>query len=61
MTGKQGDFRCGMRTCLEVQQLGLHTSTAGHKGLIRGRGTNIPRAMHLGQKKIFFQFFKSVK
>ena len=58
MTGEQGDFRCGMRTFPAVQGLRLHTSTAGHKGLIPGKGTKILLAIHLGPKKIFFNSLK---
>ena len=40
-------------TFLVVQQLRLHTSTAGGTGLIPGPGTKISRATRHGQKKIF--------
>ena len=39
-------------TSLAVQWLRLHASTAGHTGLIPGRGTKIPHAVWDGQKKL---------
>ena len=36
---------------LEVQWLGIHTSTAGGTGSIPGRGTKIPHAARRSQKQ----------
>ena len=49
---KQGKEREKTReNSLEVQQLGLHASTAGDPCSIPGEGTKIPQATGHGQKK----------